>query len=74
MFNAWPFAIKFARQEPRIFVQMQLVSPVSLRGNHANSRDRLTIHNLDDLGVELLVAASARSYSTSPGVLSAEMA
>ena len=42
MFNAWPFAIKFARHEPRIFVQIQLVSTVSLRGNHANSRDRLT--------------------------------
>jgi hypothetical protein len=51
MFNAWPFAIKFARHEPRIFVQMQLVSTVSLRGNYAYSRDRLNIHNL---GSELL--------------------
>ena len=50
MFNAWPFAIKFTRHEPRIFVQMQLVSTVSLRGN-AYSRDRLNIHNL---GSELL--------------------
>ena len=48
MFNAWPFAIKFTREEPRIFVQIQLVSPVSLGGNYAYSR---TIHNL---GSELL--------------------
>ena len=51
MFNARPFAIKFPREEPRIFVQIQLVSPVSLRGNYAYLRDRLTIHNL---GSELL--------------------
>jgi hypothetical protein len=51
MFNAWPFAIKFTRYDPRIFVQMKLVSTASLRGNHANSRDRLTPHTL---GSEML--------------------
>jgi hypothetical protein len=45
MFNAWPFAIKFTPHEPRIFVQMQLVSTVSLRGNYAYSRERLNIPN-----------------------------
>ena len=29
MFNARPFAIKFARHEPRIFAEMQLFSAVS---------------------------------------------
>jgi hypothetical protein len=37
MFNARPFAIKFARHELRIFVEMQLFSAVSLPSNHANS-------------------------------------
>jgi hypothetical protein len=37
MFNIWPFAIKFARHEPRIFAEMQLFSAVPLPGNHANS-------------------------------------
>ncbi len=65
MFNARPFAIKFARQEPRIFAKMQLFSAAPLPGNHANSiadvsrmrrqalrsRDRLTT---GDLGSEVL--------------------
>ncbi len=37
MFNARPFAIKFARHESRIFAKMQLFSAVSLPGNYANS-------------------------------------
>ena len=60
MFNARPFAIKFARHEPRILAEMQLFSAVPLPGNTQirsltqhnvtrapRSRDRLTTGGLE---------------------------
>lgn len=37
MVNAGPLAIKFARHEPRIVAEMQLISAMSLPSNNAYS-------------------------------------